>query len=143
MFQTKDTVDRDQVYISVHGETSKVFQIQACSNAHIFLVASMRYSSNYDYEIHIQNNNKQTAILDASTKAVKAVEDTVDILSCTEPKYFWVSWGKKISFGSGHNSGENTLVSFIPDEATFTNELSLSTSESNIGTWIAQSYKGQ
>ena len=52
--QTSDIVDTNQAWLSVPSINSKVMQVQACSNAHIYLTANPHIHFTNAFEIILQ-----------------------------------------------------------------------------------------
>ena len=88
-----------------------MFGVKACNDALVALCAQMD-TSNFTYEVVIGGyNNTQSDIRPGYYQPPSISASTPGILSCTETRYFWVSYeGGLIEVGQGLDLGQRRFL---------------------------------
>jgi len=69
--------------------------------------------------------------------------ETVDILSCDEYRYFWISWiGGWLVVGRGQIVGSSRFVEWMELERTSIGAVAVSSGFTSDGHWLIGSYPG-
>ena len=136
VFQMQGDNAYDHVWYYGTGMNEITFKVQACSEVQIALA---RYvGQTYDaYEVVIgAYNNKITAIRDKVGAATDvATQITTDILSCTEARWFWISWGggRELLVGKGSLIGSHVILAWSEADASWAEAVSFTTSMNTKG----------
>ena len=94
-----------------------IFQIQACSDANIYLHTDPEKPEEANYEIHIgEHENSQTTILKDGVRQTSVT--TEDVLDCNSYREFWIMWFLgHILVGKGSVLNEQ-IITIYKDEGT-------------------------
>ena len=123
---------------SIIGQNWIVFQVQACSDAHVALSELFNNVKTKTYEIIIGGNaNKNSFIRDYDTFGEMQRVDTVDILDCNNYRTFWVKWGieDRIVVGRGALLDIDSFLDWTDPEQRHFQGLTISTYYSHVGYW--------
>ena len=127
--------------MSATAVTHFTLGVKACQDALILLTEQWNVIENGHFvEIIIGEKNQQTAIRTQQCTTDPCVNEvdisTPGILSCTEDKYFWISWQKGlIQVGMGLSYGEALILQWqdpMPKNLQF---VQVSTSLASTGLW--------
>ncbi|KAH3871563.1 uncharacterized protein LOC127868525 [Dreissena polymorpha] len=108
--------------ISMSNKTFLTLMIKAKCDAHIALSATYGELHKRTIEILIGGDgNTRSMIKDGIEGSVRAEALTANVLSGTELRYFWISWGNNlIEVGRGAHYGEGRFVSWkLPENKRF------------------------
>jgi hypothetical protein len=127
VFRTPVLIDYSLLWRGVRGQRKDAFKVKACSDVRIIAAATERVTSVDAYELIIGGwGNKKSGIKTQTESQEVAIQaETPDILSCTQSRWFWLSWDMHVlRFGQGRYAGVNELLKFalpyIPDSLGFT-----------------------
>lgn len=98
------------------------FRVRALSDAKLVLLSTPGNTNTpcYEIDIGVQGNSKSVLRVRSVIGAITVEQDTVNILSITELRSFWVSWSNgTLKFGSGSISGTATIASIVDPEPTY------------------------
>ncbi|CAH1794507.1 unnamed protein product [Owenia fusiformis] len=124
-------------YLEVDDKTWMIFDVQACSDAHLALAATSDDFSKNTYEIVIGGwSGTKSVIRDARGGGVMAEAETLDIVTCEEFRSFWVSWKNGlIEVGKGKTHGVGRFMFWTDPNAHVVKALSLATGWGSRGKW--------
>jgi len=89
------------------------------------------------------NGNTQTILRTVGSTTNLAVTDTLNIMSCTEPRFFWISWhNQTLRLGLGYVYSISILIDYTLPAAMTVGGLGLATT-SNDGEWRVQESVGE
>ena len=130
----------EEVWQSVRDQTSFVFRVAACSDAHLALTSFVRNALTRTYKIVLGSENNKFSMIGRDALDGNAVKvSTPDLLSCTLTQYMWVQWNHKvISVGRGMMPGENGFMSYQDsdqDEPYEIRAVAVGTQQGVRGTW--------
>ena len=117
---------------------SIVFSAKTCSDVHVGLA---RYAgiSNVDMnEVVIGgwNNTKSVIRRAPQDDEGSATLETIDILSCTETRYFWIEWGgNRVRVGRGSVVGDDQILTWDGPGMVRARALSFTNAAGWSGTW--------
>ena len=127
------------MWLSVRDVTSVTFRLRACNDAHVALSETKGITAIRAYEVKIgSSGNKISAIKDGPQGRSLVTKSTKDILSCSQSRWFWLSWPTvgTVYFGEGRYVGENVVMSVNNIiEAYNVKALGISTGWGATGTW--------
>lgn len=130
----------NQLSKSVMSQTSVVFRVQACKDAHLALSELMNNVNTRTYEIVIGGNgNTQSFIRDYATMLEGQRVDTPNIMDCNNYKAFWVKWEKngsgRIMAGQGAVVGQAVFIDWVDNEKRNFQGFTISTYDNAPGLW--------
>ncbi|XP_053392841.1 uncharacterized protein LOC123564258 isoform X1 [Mercenaria mercenaria] len=108
--------------ISMNTKTYLTFMIKAKCDAHIALSANYGELHKKTIEVVIgAEHNTRSMIKDGIEGSVRAEALTANVLSGSELRYFWISWGDyKIEVGRGSHYGDGKFLKWnLPDNKRF------------------------
>jgi len=108
---TPATFSYNTLWLLQSQKTYVKFGVKACNDALLALSAQMD-SSTFTYEVVIGGyNNTQSDIRPGFSQTPSISASTPGILSCTETRYFWVSYeGGFIEVGQGLDLGQRRIL---------------------------------
>ncbi len=118
-------------------ESSVLFEVQACNDAHVALSTSRGNTRSNTYEIVIGGwGNAKSAIRRGRQDRELAFPNTPGIVDCANPRPFWISWqGGRIRLGKGHIVGSDVAAEYQDAHAYVVNYVSVSTGWGSTGQW--------
>lgn len=108
--------------ISMNTKTYLTFMIKAKCDAHIALSANYGELHKKTIEIVIgADHNTRSLIKDGVEGSIRAEALTANVLSGSELRYFWISWGNfKIEVGRGSHYGDGKFLKWnLPENKRF------------------------
>ncbi|CAL1532447.1 unnamed protein product [Lymnaea stagnalis] len=125
--------------VAVDNKNFLTFKIKAKCDAQIALCAIYGDVERKTYEICLgAEENSKSYIRDGSLGAVKCEANTVNLLSDTEFRYFWLSWANNhVEVGKGAKYGNARFLSWeVPVNRQFkVNSMAVATSRATKGQW--------
>ena len=118
--------------------TSVVFTVKACSGVHVGLAQYFGVSTAHLHEVVIGgwNNTKSVIRRAPADDTFVAEASTPDIVSCTESRYFWISWAdQEIRVGSGAVVLDHEILMWKDSNIYDVKAVTLTTSDGHGGTW--------
>ena len=106
-----DENDYGDVYLTVGSESVLVFTVMVCQDAIVTLQEYPGINHYNSYEVIFGLNNERTEVLNTAGGNTLAYANTKDILSCSSPRQFWISWEDKLlEIGSGPSPGVSRFL---------------------------------
>ena len=129
----------NQMSKSIAGQSSVVFQVMACRDAHVALTQQFNNLQSPTYEIIIGGNNNRNSFIRNGIGTAEELYrvDTPDVLDCNSYRTFWVRWNtdNKLGVGRGAIVGRNQFMDWVdPQKRTFSG-LTISTYYDQPGLW--------
>lgn len=125
--------------VPVNNKTFLTFKIKTAGEAYLALSAVYGDLERKTLEIVLgAEENSKSFIRDSSMGPIKAHAQTVNLLSDTEFRYFWVSWANHVlEVGRGARYGQQQFLKWkVPSHKQFNvNCLAVSTSRTGKGEW--------
>ena len=89
------------------------------------------------YEVVIGGyNNKLSAVRSSVSGPDEKTASTDNILSCTEPRWFWISWNAgELHFGRGNAVEEDVVISWKEANVGWVEGVGITTAMNNKGVW--------
>ena len=137
VFTTPGDYKYEHAWYSSSTHTSVVFKVEACAEAHVALSKYVGITSISAYEVVIGGyNNKLSAVRSSVSGADEKTAITDDILSCSEPRWFWISWtGGELHFGKGTIVEEDVVISWKEANIGWVEGVGITTARNNKGIW--------
>lgn len=85
-----------------------IFAVKACKNVEVTLGRTINDGG--VYILYIGRNGEKTELADVASNKKLVSVSTPDILSCTEKRFFWISWVDQISFGTSSTLYEDIVL---------------------------------
>ncbi|XP_059150764.1 uncharacterized protein LOC131937389 [Physella acuta] len=125
--------------VAVDNKAFLTFKIKAKCDAQIALCAVYGDVERKTYEVCLgADGNTKSYIRDGSLGGVKSEANTVNLLSETEFRYFWLSWADNcVQVGKGAKYGHHTFLRWeVPENRQFkVNSMAVATSRLSKGQW--------
>nr|KAG5690213.1 hypothetical protein BaRGS_019009 [Batillaria attramentaria] len=125
--------------VPVNNKNFLTFKIKTAGEAYIALSAVYGDLERKTYEIVLgAEENSKSFIRDSSLGPIKAEAQTVNLLSDTEFRYFWISWtNNMVEVGRGARYGQQQFLRWkVPPNKQFhVNCMAVSTSRVGKGEW--------
>ena len=138
IFHTHEEYDYNQLWLTTHRRYSVVFSAKACSDVHVGLA---RFAGINDVDMNEVviggwNNTKSVIRKSPQNDDDSATLETIDILSCTETRYFWISWYYgMIRVGKGSIVGDDQFLTWDGPGMVRARALSFTNAAGWSGTW--------
>ena len=137
------TTDAYEYYhwTGVVGKTYFLFEVQACSDAHLAMAAIPHNSQTVSYEIVIGANANGFSLIRLGRQLPDIVrKSTPGILDCGSSRAFWVSWRSgRIAVGRGSSVGSDQFMELNVNKSHSVNNIGVSTGFGSNGTWKIES----
>ncbi|CAD5121951.1 DgyrCDS10412 [Dimorphilus gyrociliatus] len=85
-----------------------LFAVRACQNVEITFGRTI--DDGGVYILYVGRNNEKTELEDVAGNKKLVSVSTPNILSCTEKRFFWISWIDQISFGTSSTINEKVVL---------------------------------
>jgi hypothetical protein len=129
----------NSLWYSAVEQTSLRFKVRACSDVSIILAEHFSITDNGIYEILIGGSNNRKSSIRFGIQGIVLTEvDTLDLLHCSEARWFWIDWSKGIHVGSGAYVGDIfflTLPVFDMPGVFPVSSVSIATGGTSDGDW--------
>jgi Farnesoic acid 0-methyl transferase len=134
---TLPSLTYNQLSKSILEQSSIVFRVQSCRDAHVALSEMFNNIQTRTYEVIIGGYGNQNSFirdLDTSTEVQKV--ETPGIMDCNNYKAFWVRWAdNKITVGRGTVIGQSSFLDWDDSERRNFQGLTFSTWTGSSGLW--------
>ena len=144
LIATKDRINYEQFWQTKYDTNDMVFQVKACSDAHIILSPEVGKTEEvYEIALGIKDNVNSVIRNAKGTNHVTVL--TQGILSCDEYRTFWVQWvnGSGIYVGEGPEVGVDEVIRLIDRVDEDIKAPGFSTGNGATGSWRIQNYGGK
>ena len=144
-FNTPGDYKYEHAWYAVPSQTSVVFRLEACKEAHIALSKYLAITSIDTYEVAIgAYDNKISAIRSSVGGEDEKTASTPDILGCTVPLWYWISWvDGGITLGTGSIVGESVVLSWEDAQVEWVEAVGLTTAMNQRGIWEFTTLPGE
>ena len=129
------------MHLTVTGHYHVTFTVQQCKEAYIVLseIPGITLYNAYEIQLGISENTESRILQErGGTELVR--EQTSQILSCNEPRTFWVSWPGGVSgqleIGHGEVPGSDAFMKTSIDDMFMLNSMSISSGNTQTGQWV-------